>query len=267
MRKACTTPKPERRWWQFTLGQLFSFVTGVCLLCGVLSVVAQWSATENLGWALVARLLGVVTVGTLVGAFIADTRQALIGAVAGMVIADLAYPVGLFVDVDPGIFMPDLRVFLFNPLLFVSVFPGAMAGAKNWLVGILAAIVPVLVTVATVAGIGLVVSFLHPPKNEGPPMIMAAVLFLLVPAIWFSVFSWFGARVLIYVVDRLTGATKLWATSLLFFLVAVFSFVVPLAHGAEVIRLTVFGLTGACSLLSAVAAVYWKGRTSKGSQP
>lgn len=159
------------------------------------------------------RLLGVATVGTLVGAIIADTRKALIAAVTGMILADSAYTVGLSFDWHQGVLVPDLAGFLLNPLLLVCVFPAAMAGAKSRFVGILVGVVPVLAMAFTVVGIGLFNVLTNPPMTEGPGMIIGFVLLLLPPALCFSVISWFGARVAIHVAGHLSDVTKLWRAS------------------------------------------------------
>ena len=259
-----TSPEPNHRRWQFTLAQLFSLVTGVCLLCATISAVVQLSATHSLIWALIARLLGVATVGILIGALIADTGKALIGAVTGMIIADLAYTVGLFFDWHQGALVLSLKGFLLNPLLFVCVFPGAMAGVKNRLIGILVGIVPVQAMACTVIGVGLFTLFTNPPMNEGPGMIIGFVLLLLPPATFLSTIGWFGARVAIHATGRLSNVTTLWGTSLLFLLIAVSSYALPAASEADsILRLLVVGLAEGCSLGFAVAAICWGRRPER----
>ena len=195
---------PDRR-WQFGLRQLISLTIGIGLAASAVATLVQPGASRSAGVAIAVRLLAVAAAGMIAGAINGRTVMGVIGAASGMLVGDVAYVC---------IFRPDVaamwfdREFLLNPVLAITILPGAVASVRNRIAGTVTAAVlaaaPLLVCIAWAI---VDQRYLNPNgyalKWEGAGF---AAMFV-VPAIVIGLVTWLAASLAIYCLERWIART------------------------------------------------------------
>jgi hypothetical protein len=188
------------RQWQFGLRRLFGLVTGVGLAAGAAAILAQPAASRSVGTAITVRLLVVPAAGMIAGAFSGRIVMGVVGAISGMLVGDAAYVCLFRPDVAATSFA---REFLLQPVLAISILPGAVASVRNRMVGtVTAAALAAAPLLACIAWAAVDQRYLHPNdydlKWEGAGI--AAIL--IAPAIVVGLAAWVAASLVIYSLEK-----------------------------------------------------------------
>ncbi|MDY0168513.1 MAG: hypothetical protein RBS80_18330 [Thermoguttaceae bacterium] len=193
----------QRPIWSL-IRRLICLSVGLCLAAGALVFMLQVEVARSPSAAIAVRLLVVMAAGMIVGAATGRVAYAVLGSAIGMIAGDVMYV---------RLFRPNVATmwfggeFLLNPVLAVSILPGALASERNRIAGAVVSLLLAAAPLVAIVVMAVVSQSMNPsdiPQCGGPGFAVV----LIGPAMMIGGIAWLVAAAVVAGIEWLRARRK-----------------------------------------------------------